>query len=585
MVVAASVIIPVHDAERTLGDQLSALAGQTDSPEFEVVVVLNRCTDASRSVAESFSGRLDLVLVEAEERASAAYARNVGVAKSSAPILLFCDADDRVDPRWIAEMVKVLEPGGPDFVGGRIVVDRTGLPDWIYDAAYRGADGSCIRRYFDGVCSPISASFGCRREAFEAVRGFDDSFPGAGAEEVDLSTRLLRAGYRIGEAPGALLSYRPRRTLRALLKQSRAYALGDAKFAAKEGALERPPNPRAALAQTVRVARYWIVRERKWRQPRLLIYLTLNRFYRLRAGVLPTGTGGRAPKEKDRVADFAVPPSTSIVGGLALQANPVRARWYATSGIEGSTLALVEALLPEQGVFVDCGANVGVFTLAAALRVGPEGHVIAFEPDPRTRRLLVENLQRHGVSERVRVRPEAVGASATRCQFTQYANDCVSGLFDAPAVSDPGEVTAQILVDVVLLDDAVDRPVDMVKIDVEGGEPEVLAGATSLFERSPHAAVIVEMNPAVLLNAGTTVDALLQHFPSERWALWLIDEKATAPENMVRPFDAPTRAFVESAGSHWYGNILAVPPNRRGEVDRVVERMRLVGAPSSASRS
>src|SRR6516225_1721018 len=136
MVVAASVIIPVHNAERTLGDQLSALAGQTDSPEFEVVLVLNRCTDASRSVAESFSGRLDLVLVEAEEKASAAYARNVGAAKSTAPILLFCDADDRVYPRWIAEMVKVIEPGGPDFVGGRIVVDRTGLPDWIYHAAY-----------------------------------------------------------------------------------------------------------------------------------------------------------------------------------------------------------------------------------------------------------------------------------------------------------------------------------------------------------------------------------------------------------------------------------------------------------------
>jgi hypothetical protein len=125
----------------------------------------------------------------------------------------------------------------------------------------------------------------------------------------------------------------------------------------------------------------------------------------------------------------------------------------------------------------------------------------------------------------------------------------------------------------------------MVKIDVEGGEPEVLAGATSLFERSPHAAVIVELNPAVLRNAGTTVDALLQQFPSERWALWLIDEKATAAANMVRHLDADTRAFVESAGSHWYGNLVAVPPDRRGEVERFVERMRLVSSASSPSRS
>ena len=574
MSVAASVIIPVHNAEQTLGRQLWALARQTDSPEFEVVVVLNRCSDASRSVAESFAARLDLVVVEAEERASAAYARNEGAEKSSAPILLFCDADDRVFPQWVAEMVKALQPGGPDFVGGKIVVDRVGLPNWIYDILYKRADGTCIQAgvqgFFGSFSSPIGASFGCRRDAFNAVRGFDDNFPGAAGEDFDFSIRLLRAGFRIGEAPGALLSYRPRRTLREALKQQQAYALAEAALAAKEDVLEPTLSRRAALAETVHRAGYLIVRERQWRQPRLLGFQTLNRYHRLRAGRASTARGSSAAT--GRVADFVVPPSIALVGGLALQAVQDRARWYATSGIEGSTLALVEALLPQEGVFVDCGANVGVFTLAAALRVGPKGRVIAFEPDPRTRRLLDVNLHRHGVSERVHIRPEAVGSDVARLQFTQYSNDVVSGMMGAPEVFNPGDVVSQFLVDVLPLDGAVDGPVDMVKIDVEGFEPEVLAGATNLFKRSPQMVVIVEVNPAVLHNAGRTLEAILQYLPSSHWALWLIDESAAAPQDRLRPFDAHTRGFVESAASHWYGNILALPSDRRWEVDALLEK-------------
>jgi glycosyltransferase involved in cell wall biosynthesis len=159
----ASVIVPVNNAKQTLGDQLSALADQTDGLDFEVVVVLNRCSDDSRAVAQSFSARLPLLLVEADEQPSAAYARNIGVAKSSAPILLFCDADYRVFPQWIAEMVKALQPGGPDFVGGRIVVDRSRLPGWIYRTVYQWCDGSCIFGEF--LLWPMSASLavGARR--------------------------------------------------------------------------------------------------------------------------------------------------------------------------------------------------------------------------------------------------------------------------------------------------------------------------------------------------------------------------------------------------------------------------------------
>src|SRR5207253_1792115 len=106
--------------------------------------------------------------------------------------------------------------------------------------------------------------------------------------------------------------------------------------------------------------------------------------------------------------------------------------WWGGPGIETRSLALVDALLSDGDVFVDCGANIGVFTVAAALRVGAAGRVYAFEPDPRTRPLLEHNVQRHRLANRVVVSSSAVGAARGRSLFRQYEKDQVSGFVEAP---------------------------------------------------------------------------------------------------------------------------------------------------------
>ena len=57
---------------------------------------------------------------------------------------------------------------------------------------------------------------------------------------------------------------------------------------------------------------------------------------------------------------------------------------------EGLTRALIEKLRPGD-TFVDIGAHVGYFTLLASLLVGADGHVVSFEPTPRTRTELSAN--------------------------------------------------------------------------------------------------------------------------------------------------------------------------------------------------
>ena len=124
---------------------------------------------------------------------------------------------------------------------------------------------------------------------------------------------------------------------------------------------------------------------------------------------------------------------------------------------------------------------------------------------------------------------------------------------------------------VVRLDDAVDGPVDLVKIDVEGFEPSVLDGARRLLQASPDGILIVELNPAALRRGGQTPQALLDRFPSDRWALWLVDDHASGARAAVAPFDDAARAFVDRAGPDWYRNLLAVPRHREAQVAAAIQ--------------
>jgi FkbM family methyltransferase len=157
-------------------------------------------------------------------------------------------------------------------------------------------------------------------------------------------------------------------------------------------------------------------------------------------------------------------------------------------------------------VLYDIGANIGFFTLIAARMVGAQGHVFAFEPQPRARQMLERNIA-HNRFKNVSVIPYAVGASTGRAYLAVN-----SRLGHATAhFADEGHP-----VDVVAIDDVVGglRPPDVVKIDVEGAEVEVLRGLHETIER--YAPVIIcELHGAnrsaseeILLNHGYSVEGI-----------------------------------------------------------------------------
>jgi FkbM family methyltransferase len=120
------------------------------------------------------------------------------------------------------------------------------------------------------------------------------------------------------------------------------------------------------------------------------------------------------------------------------------------------------------GTFVDCGANIGTTTIAALERFD---RVIAFEPEPRNARLLAANVALNGLADRVEIHEAAVSDRVGEAQLVVHQRNMGANL-----LRETGELT----VAVVTLDEAIPEgePVGMIWLDIQGHEPQALAGAT-----------------------------------------------------------------------------------------------------------
>ena len=220
------VVIPAQRAGAILRGQLDALSRQLDAPSFSIVIVLADGGDAGRRVVADFEGSLSMEVVEAPMR-GAASARNAGAANSSATVVLFCDADDKVGPSWVRCMASETLVSG--IAGGPIVVDRGATPPWAWPF-YSGFEGSARQMFYGRIPFVMSASMGIRRDLFQSVGGFDESFPGSGGEEVDLCLRLADTPLGLVADPEAAISYLPRSDFRGVLKQRMGYSRGAARI-------------------------------------------------------------------------------------------------------------------------------------------------------------------------------------------------------------------------------------------------------------------------------------------------------------------------------------------------------------------
>lgn len=170
---------------------------------------------------------------------------------------------------------------------------------------------------------------------------------------------------------------------------------------------------------------------------------------------------------------------------------------------EPGTVAWLRRELRPDDVLYDVGANIGAFTLIGGSRV-PAGAVYAFEPHVGNAASLLANVALNDLQGVVRVLSCALSGEVRMSAFDYDelgAGTAFSHLADRPdATGEKGERSCELKLATTidrLIEEGAIRPADLVKIDVDGGELEVLTGM-SAFLTGPDRprAVQVEVNPA-----------------------------------------------------------------------------------------
>jgi FkbM family methyltransferase len=183
------------------------------------------------------------------------------------------------------------------------------------------------------------------------------------------------------------------------------------------------------------------------------------------------------------------------------QAAVPRFAWWAQQALrrrwEPEVISELSTSLQPGDVFFDVGAFIGAFTLLASRLVGPEGRVVAFEPDPIARQALERNVAANRVAN-VTIVPFAVGDRPGTVRFAATGNS-------AGRVSGAGEVE----VEMVTLDEFCAEsglaPAVM-KMDIEGGEGRALRDSVIVHRLRM---LVVEIHAPALREQGVDPAALL----------------------------------------------------------------------------
>ncbi|HWV56413.1 MAG TPA: glycosyltransferase family 2 protein [Longimicrobiales bacterium] len=251
-----SVVIPVRNGAATIGEQLQALSRQSFHGRWEVVVADNGSTDGTAEVAAQYRSSLpDLRIISAPDGLGINFARNAGVRAARGSLILICDADDVVQPGWIAAHVRTLDEY--DLSGGP--VDEVLLNT---ERVARFNAGNLPDRL--PVCGAfLPYAIGCNlafhREVWERIGGFDDAWQ-RGSTEIEFCWRAQLAGFTIGWAPDAVVAYRHSPYIRSEVQRRYRSARSMPRLFA---AFRRHGMPRRSLRRAI-LAWAWLVYRAPW---------------------------------------------------------------------------------------------------------------------------------------------------------------------------------------------------------------------------------------------------------------------------------------------------------------------------------
>jgi len=176
-------------------------------------------------------------------------------------------------------------------------------------------------------------------------------------------------------------------------------------------------------------------------------------------------------------------------------------------GFEETELLFIRRYLNEDDIFIDIGANIGLFSLHAAQVIGKKGKVIAFEPTPVTYSRLLLNVSLNHFNEIVTC--NNLGLSDKKGLLKMNISNNGYDAWNTFALPTETFFNEQIDVPVETLDNYLSdhnisiSNISFIKVDVEGWEAYVIRGASNFLKNKDAPSLLVEFTEENAFAAGT----------------------------------------------------------------------------------
>jgi FkbM family methyltransferase len=218
-------------------------------------------------------------------------------------------------------------------------------------------------------------------------------------------------------------------------------------------------------------------------------------------------------------------------------------RAYALNRVhEEVTTVLFKKNVKEGDTVVDLGANIGYFTLLSAKLVGKTGRVYSFEPETVNYNYLKKNIELNGY-DHVSVFQKAVGEEPGTVKLYICSYDTghhtinqYDGIEDyKPDLSDGSK--EYIEVEKVTLDGFFkdkDRPVNVIKMDIEGAELLALSGMDHTIRKNDDIKMFIEFFPFLIRKMGSSPEEFIRRLLEDyRFSMFVIPDDYNASNEKV----------------------------------------------------
>ena len=218
-----SIIIPVYNRIDEVRDLLESLSRQT-LKDFEVIIVEDGSTEPCKAAVDNYIDTLNIKYYH-KSNEGRSIARNYGMERASGEYFVFFDSDCVIPPQYFETLADELKHNYVDCFGGPDAAHSSfsdvqkainfSMTSFLTTGGIRGGKVK-LEKFV-----PRSFNMGYSRQVWQAVGGFHEMF----SEDIDMSTRIRKAGFSINLFRNAYVYHKRRGNLRLFCRQTYVFGM------------------------------------------------------------------------------------------------------------------------------------------------------------------------------------------------------------------------------------------------------------------------------------------------------------------------------------------------------------------------